>query len=556
MLLISIHASAQWSKIYGGNQGPTLRGVSFLNGKTGYIVGGVEIAPTSCTVIKTIDGGANWVTQTTPLDSGLRAIHCMDELTCVACGYSGRIIKTTDGGDNWEVKPSGTGETLRAIDFVSSTMGFIGVGFGYVLKTIDGSETWTLISTGVAEDIIQIEFATPAIGYCVSSTAVFSNGTVLKTTDGGDSWIPVYSNILQGLLALSVVDENLIYAGGGNRTPNTGGYPYIIKSTDGGDNWTEVYAGDSLRTFRGADFISPEEGWFIGDLGYLLHTNDGGASWTNDSIWNQGNFGIHFPNADTGYVAGGASTILQYLNPCPSLSEIEEIFGPETVCSGDTTNYSVDTIFGANSYAWSVPSGSTIIQGDGTNEIVIVWGSSPGNVAVTAQKDCDTTDAMALAVIVNPAPPVPNITFDNGILTSDSQTGNQWYLNGSPIIDATDSMYTPIENGIYWVVVTNDLGCTSVSDPINVVGVGLTESSDQGYFSIFPNPANQFAVIQIQQPFHDLLITDIHGRVIQEWKNGVPGDIQLDTSQWPRGVYFISVIDTHEIIIRGKLIIQ
>jgi photosystem II stability/assembly factor-like uncharacterized protein len=68
---------------------------------------------TSPEILKTTDGGTNWVEQTVAIDSGLRAIHCTDADHCIACGYAGRIIKTSDGGATWSVFSGGTTQTFE-----------------------------------------------------------------------------------------------------------------------------------------------------------------------------------------------------------------------------------------------------------------------------------------------------------------------------------------------------------------------------------------------------------------------------------------------------------
>jgi photosystem II stability/assembly factor-like uncharacterized protein len=34
---------------------------------------------------------------------------------------------------------------------------------------------------------------------------------------------------------------------------------------------------------NGVDMISPTEGWAVGDVGTILHTSDGGATWANQA---------------------------------------------------------------------------------------------------------------------------------------------------------------------------------------------------------------------------------------------------------------------------------
>ncbi|MBL0340659.1 MAG: T9SS type A sorting domain-containing protein [Bacteroidetes bacterium] len=78
------------------------------------------------------------------------------------------------------------------------------------------------------------------------------------------------------------------------------------------------------------------------------------------------------------------------------------IQGVSTVCAGQTNlNYSVPAAFGATTYTWTVPSGSTIVSGQGTNAIVVTFGATAGNVAVTAKNTCGNRGTSTFPVTIN-----------------------------------------------------------------------------------------------------------------------------------------------------------
>ncbi|MCS6917617.1 MAG: YCF48-related protein [Chitinophagales bacterium] len=538
-------ASGQWQKIFGGNQGPTLRAAFFLNAQTGYVVGGQEFYPGSATIVKTTNGGLSWTTQVAGIDTGLRAIYCLDENNCIACGYGGYIIKTTNGGATWTVKPSGTTQTLRSIDFISATTGFVCGGAGVILKTTDFGETWSPVTnSGTTQDLINIRLASPQVGYAVSSTSAFSNGLVVKTTDGGNNWTPVYTNA-QGLLGLAVTDENTVYAGGGNNQfASPSNYAYIVKTTDGGATWTQVYSGYSLRAFRGAHFVTAQKGWFVGDQGYLLRTEDGGASWINDSIHPQGLLGIHFASPDTGYAVGNLALILKYASSCSPMSDLSDFSGPAFLCTGDTAKYSVLPVSGATSYVWQVPPGCTILSGQGTSSLTLLAGLPSGTVTVTAYNSCDTTNTLSLPLTINPSPAKPTITFSNGVLTSSPALAYQWYLNGSAIAGATAQSYIPMQNGFYQVAVTEN-DCSEISDPYQVVGVSDGLLTEWGTVLAYPNPVKDELTIQLQQPAEGrLLLFDVTGRAVAKRVVNSSPFVHLSLSALPAGIY--QVVLFHE----------
>ncbi len=79
------------------------------------------------------------------------------------------------------------------------------------------------------------------------------------------------------------------------------------------------------------------------------------------------------------------------------------ITGPSSVCAGATGEaYSISEMTSATSYSWTVPSGASIVSGGGTNSIIVDFGTTSGNVSVTASNSCGTSDARTLAVAVSP----------------------------------------------------------------------------------------------------------------------------------------------------------
>ncbi|MBK6641176.1 MAG: hypothetical protein IPG39_07995 [Bacteroidetes bacterium] len=78
------------------------------------------------------------------------------------------------------------------------------------------------------------------------------------------------------------------------------------------------------------------------------------------------------------------------------------ISGPITVCTGEQgLTYSIAAMFGASSYTWVVPAGSSIIAGQGTASIIVDWGTTSGLVTVTATNSCGVSGTRTLNVIVN-----------------------------------------------------------------------------------------------------------------------------------------------------------
>ena len=89
-------------------------------------------------------------------------------------------------------------------------------------------------------------------------------------------------------------------------------------------------------------------------------------------------------------------------------------------------------------------------------------------------------------VIVYPLPIAPFVNAPEGlntcegsdslVLLSSYGAGNQWFRNGQPIDGATDFLYQPSQSGAYQVQISNQEGCTAISNTAQVNIHPLPES--------------------------------------------------------------------------------
>jgi len=85
------------------------------------------------------------------------------------------------------------------------------------------------------------------------------------------------------------------------------------------------------------------------------------------------------------------SSISRSINVTTAPATPNTIIGPVSVCANQAgLIYSVNPINGASNIQWSVPTGSTIISGQGTPSITVNWGSTGGNVRALAVNACAT----------------------------------------------------------------------------------------------------------------------------------------------------------------------
>lgn len=87
---------------------------------------------------------------------------------------------------------------------------------------------------------------------------------------------------------------------------------------------------------------------------------------------------------------------------------IPSIQGEASICTNSSSSFTIDPVSGATSYQWSLPTGATILSGQGTTSITVDWaGSSPGLITVVAVNTCGMSPATELPIEVESIPPPP-----------------------------------------------------------------------------------------------------------------------------------------------------
>ena len=175
-----------------GGTAPNINSIFFTDQNTGYAVGDQG------TILKTIDGGTNWINQNSGLnhDISLFSVNFPTTDTGYAVGgFDGVMqqlfegVKTTNGGETWTLLNFYNGFPSFSTYFTSATTGYL-LCRDSVVKTIDGGTSWTMQNTPTNKDLRSLYFLDPNIGY-----AVGVGGTILKTTTGGGTGLTELQDI-------------------------------------------------------------------------------------------------------------------------------------------------------------------------------------------------------------------------------------------------------------------------------------------------------------------------------------------------------------------------
>jgi hypothetical protein len=173
-----------------------------------------------------------------------------------------------------------------------------------------------------------------------------------------------------------------------------------------------------------------------------------------------------------------------------------KISGKLSVCQSNIERYSTTNIQGF-SRIWSVIGGEAISDSYASS-IDIKWGNQITGKITLYQKNeatgCEGTTEHD--VIINPLPAKPTISEINKELSSSPAFAYQWYIDSIKIEGADKQTYKSDKKGLYKVEITDENGCSSMSDVYNYEGVGVEESPDMSLNStITPNPNNGKTII-------------------------------------------------------------
>ena len=81
------------------------------------------------------------------------------------------------------------------------------------------------------------------------------------------------------------------------------------------------------------------------------------------------------------------------------------ISGSQLVCLNSTSDYTIAEVTNATNYSWTVPAGDTILSGQNTNYISVLWrNNAAGNISVIAGNECGNSIPSVLQVSINLPP--------------------------------------------------------------------------------------------------------------------------------------------------------
>ncbi len=131
-------------------------------------------------------------------------------------------------------------------------------------------------------------------------------GVIYHTDDGGFSWRKQDSGTTLDLWKIFFVDATHGWATGGRTLDGLKWCPVLLVTADGGRTW-KTPGNDRDLTLHDLTFVDPLHGWGL-DMRrkIVVHTNDGGETWTTQLELKNSYSSVFFLNQEQGWLIGEA----------------------------------------------------------------------------------------------------------------------------------------------------------------------------------------------------------------------------------------------------------
>ncbi len=160
-------------------------------------------------------------------------------------------------------------------------------------------------------------------------------------------------------------------------------------------------------------------------------------------------------------------------------------------------------------------------------------------VAAVDINECQSTDRKQVAVVVYqyPDPIIIDETATLGQLKSSFTSGNQWFLNNSPIIGETNQTLAITGPGVYDLLVTTAPGCVDEAGAVYATTLVTGIEDIPREITVYPNPVSNILKVFIegQEEVSAVLFDEkgvaVNSLVLQENAKGWEGELDVRAFQ-------------------------
>ncbi|MCP4541773.1 MAG: hypothetical protein GY832_31975 [Chloroflexi bacterium] len=170
----------------------------------------------------------------------------------------------------WKVIRQVEGESgMTSVGFLDGDSG-VALAFEENTYTADGGDTWITATRTVAAhyglDIVDKDI--------IWSMGNFLSPQIQVSTDGGQNWQGV-TNVTYSGVFISFIDAQTGWAAA---------HTNLWKTADGGQIWTEIDLPEGIDDITGINLRTADDGYLLDSAGILYTTQDGGATWSSQTL--------------------------------------------------------------------------------------------------------------------------------------------------------------------------------------------------------------------------------------------------------------------------------
>jgi hypothetical protein len=287
-----------------------------------------------------------------------------------------------------------------------------------------------------------------------------------------------------------------------------------------------------------------------------------------------GNVSVYGTNASGN---GTPSNLAVTVNSTPG--QPVSINGSASPCEGSSQVYSVSNVTGVT-YTWSVPSGSSITAGQGTNSITVSVGTNSGNMNVVPSNSCGVGTEQIKTIAVQLLPGIAGaitgpeqidlanvVSSDYTTTAASDATSYQWEISPA---DAGTISGAGLTGSVVWnnsflgpvqirVKAMNDCGPGAWSEvkSINVINTtGISEGVSKNIMEVYPSPSEGSFTVVLNGTSGKVSFRILDTTGHELYSSYIDGDkaSQFDIPLAP-GIYVL-LVDEANGNLRNKLIIK
>ncbi|MDP9384683.1 MAG: YCF48-related protein [Actinomycetota bacterium] len=239
------------------------------------------------TTVISDDGGVKYQPVGGRLPGSYTGVRAASPTVAYALGINGALARTGDGGQTWTPGQVSTSEDVRDVSFPTADTGFALDTGGALLRTDNAGRSWRILNTGAS--------APPDAVLAPSAETVVLVGPrgVRRSSNGGEEFAPVKGRaVSRAVLAAADRAGSALVAYG----PRA-----VMISSNGGQSWKAIKR-PSKRPMRSVDFITARSGYAIDTDGRAFKTANAGRTWRElPGVGGTDPVGLAFADAQSGW---------------------------------------------------------------------------------------------------------------------------------------------------------------------------------------------------------------------------------------------------------------